>query len=564
MVAEPTDKPWLKGYRLGPYKLAHSLQPYPEGPVYKILDDSAASYPTHVAIDYKDKQITYQQLKLHVDKLATALTELGIKKGDKVTLLLPNCPQFIISDFAVSKVGAVSVPCSVLHKAPDLEWEVGESGSETVICQDDSLDLVNSVKPKTKLKNIIITSTRDYSPEESKTPERLPGSYHFRDLIAEHEPKPPQVEIDPMEDLAYLSFTGGSTGVPKGVMLTHYNRMTNILQAIPWFYAPLSVGIKGRASLLVPIPIFHAYGHWAVQSAIYWGLRILLVPDPRDTDTIVRLMQEHRPLMVFTVPTQLMRMAQKKIGRMPVMVMSAAAPLPQEIADAISADLMMPVSEGYGLTETSPITHVNLTAFSKITGFATSVKLSIGLPVPDTEVKIIDHAAGKECGVGEDGEIYLKGPQVMKGFWPTPGSGLEDGWLPTGDIGRMDEDGYFYIVDRVKDMANISGYKVYTTVIDDVLFQHPAVAMAVAIGIPDPERPGSERIKALLTLKEDYKGKVSAEDIIEHCQGKCPPYAVPKSVEFREDLYLTTTEKLFKRALRDEEVAKMKAAGLLK
>jgi len=564
MVAELADKPWLKGYRLGPYKLAHTLQPYPKRPVYKILDDSAAGYPTHVAIDYKDKRITYQELKLYVDKLATALAELGVKKGDKVTLILPNCPQYIISDFAVLKAGAAAVPCSILHKAADLEWEIGESGSETVICQEGSLDLVNSVKPKTKLKNIIITSTKDYSPEESKTPERLPGSYHLRDLITEHEPRPPEVEIDPMEDLSYISFTGGSTGVPKGVMLTHYNILTNILQGIPWIYAPLSTGMKGHASLFIPTPIFHLYGHWAMQSAIYWGLRILLVPDPRDTDTIVRLMQEHRPLMVFTVPTQLMRMAQKKIGRMPVLVMSAAAPLPQEIADAVSEELRMPVSEGYGLTETSPITHVNLTAFSKITGFAPSVKLSIGLPVPDTEVKIIDQDTGKECGVGEDGEIHLKGPQVMKGFWPTPGSGLVDGWLPTGDIGRMDEDGYFYIVDRVKDMVNISGYKVYTTVIDNILFQHPAVAMAVAIGIPDPERPGSERIKAFITLKEDYKGKVSASDIIEHCRDKCPPYAVPKFVEFREVLDLTVSEKLFKRVLRDEEVAKMKAAGLLK
>jgi len=564
MIVEVAEKPWFKGYRLGPYKLAKTLQPYPKAPIHKILDDSAASYSSHVAVDYKDKQITYQELKLYVDKLATALADFGVKKGDKVALVLPNCPQYIISDFAVLKIGAATVPCSVLNKAPDLEWEIGESGAETVICQDSSLDLVNSVKPKTKLKNMIITSTTDYSPEESKTPERMPGTYHLRDLIAEYKPQPPEVEIDSMEDLACIAFTGGSTGVPKGVMLTHYNRLANIVQGIPWAYAPLSAGIKGHASVLIPIPIFHAYGHWAVQSAIYWGLRILLVPDPRDTDTTVRLMQEHRPLLVFAVPTQLMRMAQKKIGRMPVLVMSAAAPLPKEIADAITEELMMPVAEGYGLTETSPITHMNLTAFSKITGFAPRVKLSIGLPVPDTEVKIIDRDTGEECGVGEDGEIYLKGPQVMKGFWPAPGSGLIDGWLPTGDIARMDEDGYFYIVDRIKDMVNISGYKVYTTVIDDILFQHPAVAMAVAIGIPDPERLGSERIKAFITLKEDYKGKVTAEDIIEHCRDRCPPYAVPKFIEFREDLYLTVTEKLFKKALRDEEIEKMKAAGLLK
>lgn len=556
-------RPWLKSYMLGPYKLAKTLEPYPKMPLYKILDWSAANYPSHVAVEYLGRQLRYNELKLSVDKLANALAELGVNKGSKVAVILPNCPQFIISDFAILKAGATVIPCSILHKALDLEYEIGTPGAETVICLEDSFGLINSIKDKTKLKNIIVTSIKDYSPEESQTPERLPGVYSFRDLIAEHEAKPPEVEIDPMEDLAYIQFTGGATGWPKAVMITHYSRLTNIMQGFAWAYAPLSAGIKGHCSLLIPVPVFHVYGHWATQASIYWGLRVILVANPRDTEAIIKLMQEHRPLLVIAVPTQLMRMVEKRIGRLPILVMSGAAPLPKEVADLVEKELMMPVSEGCGLTETGT-THLNLSAFSKITGFAPRVKLSIGVPIPDTEVRLVNLDTGKECAAGEDGELHIKGPQVMKGYWPTPGSGLVDGWLATGDIARMDEDGYFYIVDRIKDMANISGYKVYTEVIDEILFAHPAVSMAAAVGIPDPERPGSERIKAFIRLKEGYKGKVTVDEIIQHCKDKVPPYAVPKFVEFREDLPLTVTEKLFKRALREEEIRKMKERGELK
>ena len=215
------------------------------------------------------------------------------------------------------------------------------------------------------------------------------------------------------------------------------------------------------------------------------------------------------------------------------------------------------------MTEMGPITHVNISPFSKITGFMRAVKKgSMGLPVPDTEVKIMNLETGEEVPFGETGELYVRGHQLMKGYWPTPGNGItEDGWLPTGDIGKMDEDGFFYIVDRIKDMINVSGYKVYSGLVDNVLFEHPAVEVAAAIGIPDPDRPGSERIKAFVQLKKDYVGKVTAEDIIKHCKERLPPYSIPKFVEFRDDLPLTVSEKIFKKKLRDEEIAKMKGNG---
>jgi len=557
-----SDKPWLKNYRLGPWPLKKTLEPYPKMPLYKFLDDSAEAYPGQVAVEYLGRGISYRQLKLYVDKLANALAGLGVRKGDKVATVLPNCPQFIITDFAVSKTGATLVPCSTLHKVLDLEYEIGESGAETVVCSDEALSLVNSIKGKTRLRNMIVTSPMDYSMQEPEAKE-VPGAYQFKELIAEHEPDPPQVDIDPVEDLAYLSFTGGATGVPKGVMITHYNRACNIRQAL-WLLEPLWPGMKGKAASEVVIPLFHSYGHLGVQAAIALGLRILLVSDPRDIDQVINLLKENRPMLIYVVPTHLMRIAERKVGRLPVMFMSGAAPLPEEVFEAIKRDIMMPVSEGYGLTECGPLTHANLSTFSKITGFAPKEILGIGLPVPDTEAKIVDLDTGEELGAGQSGEIVIRGPQTMKGYWPTPGSGLdEDGWLHTGDIGRMDDNGYFVLEDRIKDMANISGYKVYTTEVDQILFKYPGVAMAAAVGVPDPERPGSERIKAFIRPKEEYRGKLSADEIIAYCREKLPPVAVPKYVEFRDELPLTVTQKIFKKALRDEEIAKMKEKGVL-
>jgi long-chain acyl-CoA synthetase len=276
------------------------------------------------------------------------------------------------------------------------------------------------------------------------------------------------------------------------------------------------------------------------------------------------LMNEYRPFLICMVPTQFLNLAQSetKIKRMPVMVVSAAAPLPTEVAKKIEKKIKMPVSEGYGLTEC--ISHINISVFSKITRFATSTIPGVGIPVPDTEVKLVDPETGKEVPFGDVGELWLKGPQVMKGYWPEPGSGLEDGgWLRTGDLCKMDENGYFYVVDRIKDMINISGMKVYSIEIDDLLFQNPAVAGAVTIGIPDSKRPGSERIKAFVRLKDDYKGKIGQQDIIDYCRERLAAYAVPKYVEFRDDLPMTVTEKYFKRALREEEIQKMQERGEL-
>lgn len=549
-------RPWLKSYKLGPFKLEESLEPYPEEPLFSFLDQSAERNPRSTAIDYFGLRISYSELKSYADSLANALVGLGVKKGDKVATILPTCPQHVISGFGIIKTGAAHVPCSVLHREAELEYEIGESGTETVICLEEQLHRIKKVQPKTKLKNIIVTSIREYTPEEQERKDLPEGTYGFRALIETHDPVPPVVEINPKEDLAYLAFTGGATGVPKGVMLTHYNRYVNTLQGMPWAMAKLEKSIRGKASTCITVPLFHSYGDACVMFSIYWGLRMILIQDPRDTEFIFKTLVENRPFLAAVVPTQLMKLRDMDLPRMPIQIMSGASHLPLEVRESISEKIKMPVSEGYGLTESGPMTHMDLTGFSKMTGFAAKQKYSIGIPIPDTDVKLVDEETGNNSPPGEPGHMYIKGPQIMKGYWPEAGSGLVDGWLPTGDVARMDEDGYFYLVDRIKDMANISGYKVYTSTIDDILHQHPAVMMAAAIGVPDPERPGSERIKAFVVIKEEFRGKVTEEELLELCREKCASYAVPRQIEFRDSLPLTVTEKIFKRLLREEEISK--------
>jgi long-chain acyl-CoA synthetase len=554
-----STRPWSREYRLGPYTLANTMEPYPEVPLYSFLDDTAKRHSRRSACLYLGKKMTWRELKDRVDRLATALADLGVSQGDKVATILPTSPQFVISDYAILKTGAAHVPCSLLHRQRDLVYEIGESGAETIICLDKSLELVKTVQPLTGLKTVIITSAGDFSAREPE-PEEEPGTYQLRHLIEEYDPAPPQIEVQPKEDLAVLVFTGGATGRPKGVMLTHYNLTTNVVQSLPWAMAPLESGLRGKSSALIGIPTFHALGHWAVRCAVYWGLQMILIPDPRDTDVIVEMLRQYRPFIATLVPTQYMRLIERKIGRTNTTFASGAAPLPPEVAKEFKQVTGMPISEGYGLTETSPATHLNLSSFSKITGFMPAEKLgSIGVPIADTEVKVVDALTGEDVPVGEVGEIYIRGPQVMKGYWPTPGEGLQDGWLPTGDLGRMEKDGYFYLVDRSKDMINVSGHKVYSTTVDEVLFEHPAVAMAVAIGIPDPDRPGSERVKAFVVPKDDHRESITADEIVAFCRERLPPYAVPKHVEFRDSLPLTVTEKLFKKQLRDEEIGKQES-----
>ena len=553
------EKPWLKSYKLGPYKLKESLEPYPKVPVFKALDDAAKNFPGQTAILFAGVEIRYRQLKRMVDKLASGLSNLGVEKGDRVCLFLPNCIEFILSDWAVMKTGAVVVPTSILRTEEGLAHEAGSSNSRVIICSETQLEKVLSIRDQTELEHILLTSQDGYGEPLQRT--SLPKGVHaLTDILEQGEEALPQVEIDPENDLCELGFTGGATGAPKGVMVTHANRYSCIMQALPWLMEPMLRGFVGKASVLVAVPLFHTYGHFVYQSAAYLGMRAIVLPDPRDTSLMAETIREFRPFLITGVPTQFMRIAQESLPRMNSMFLSGSAPLPLEVSKAIQEKTGMPISEGYGLTETSTVASMNVSAFSKITGFMQKAKFGIGIPTPDTECKLVNPESGKEVPLGEPGEIMLRGPQVMKGYWPEVGSGLTDtGWLHTGDIAVMDEDGYLQLVDRIKDMVNISGMKVYTTHVDEVLFAHPAVLMGATFGVPDPQVPGSERVMAVVQLKKEHRGTVSEADMIAYCKDKLPPYAVPKSIELRDELPLTVTEKVFKKALRDEALKRTQA-----
>ena len=556
------DRPWLKSYKLGPYTLAPSLEPYPEVPLFQALDETAKKYPAQTAILYEDRSTKYQVLKEQVDRLAAALASLGVQKSDRICLYLPNCPEFVLGYWATLKAGGAVVPTSILRTEEGLLHEVASSGSRWIFCREEKLERVLAVKERCGVEGVIVTSTDGYDVAEisGPLPERV---FELRQLLHLHDPRPPEVKIDPREDLCELAFTGGATGVPKGVMITHYNRLACCLQGLPWVMKPMLRAIAGKASALQVIPLFHAYGNYIHVSAIQMGLRLILLPDARDTERTVECIRTHRPFLIPGVPTQFMRMADAGLRRIPAMFLSGAAPLPWETAKAIREKTGMPISEGYGLTETSTIVTFNLSGFSKILGFVAKQKHGIGVPCPDTDCRLVDPATGAEVPEGEPGELLVRGPQVMKGYWPDSGSGLTpEGWLNTGDIAVMDEDGYFQIVDRIKDMVNVSGLKVYTTQVDEVLFQHPSVFMAAAFGVPDPDVPGSERLMAVIQLKDHARGVVTAEEIRAFCKLHLPPYSVPTFVEFRETLPLTVTEKVFKKALRDEALSKLREGRL--
>ena len=488
-------KPWLKNYDDGvPAEID-----YPEINLSKFLDDSAKDFGGRTAIWFMKNRISYKKFKNIADSLATALVNLGVKKGDVVAIMIPNFPQFLFSYYGILKAGAIITACSVLHTEHELAYQLNDTGAEIIIAHDSQLEKIRNIKDRTRLRHIIITNVMDYTPMANRNPPKITGAIQFLDLINETKANPPQFQTNAKEDVALLQYTGGTTGLPKGAMLTHYNLVSNCVAMNKWI---ANIARRGKDTALTNLPLFHIYGmQICMNMYIYSGTTIALNPDPRDHKSLFEIIKETRPAFFPGVPTTYMRLLERddledyaKYLKSIKVCNTGAAPMPPEVLKEFEKRTGAVIIEGYGMTETSPATLANPFSGKRKIG-------SVGLPIPDTEVKLVDtEDYTKIVKVGEEGEIMIKGPQVMKGYWNKPEETaiqLKGEWLLTGDIAKMDQEGYFFIVDRKKDMINVSGFKVYPREVEDVLFEYEAIENVAIIGLPDPELKMSEKVKVL-------------------------------------------------------------------
>jgi long-chain acyl-CoA synthetase len=533
---------------------------YPRIPLDGILRRSAERYPERPALVFYGRRTTYRQLDAGADAFAAGLRALGVKKGDRVVLHLPNVPHFPIAFFGILRAGAVVVQANPLLTARELGDMVEATGAETLVSLDIFWPTVEAVYQRGILGRAIIGDVKDALPfplsalyplkkrregRAWRIP-RLPWVHPFKGVAG--QPPEPGLDagVDPQEDVAVLQSTGGTTGTPKQATLTHHNLVANTLQTAAWF----SNAKAGGEVFLSVLPFFHVYGLTVdLLTPIQLGATLVLHPDPREVGHILKLMGKHRPTVFPGVPTLYVAINHHpRVGRYDLKsiraCISGAAPLPQGVRREFERLTGGRLVEGYGLSEASPVTHCNPL-------FGLVKDGTIGIPLPDTDAMVVDLKTGEELPQGEVGELCVRGPQVMKGYWNNPvetALALTDGWLHTGDIARMDEDGYFTIVDRKKDIIICGGYNVYPREVEEILFQHPAIKEAAAVGVPDEYR--GETVKAIVVLKEGMRA--SPDEIIAFCKEHLAPYKVPRTVEFAQDLPKTMVGKVLRRALREE------------
>ena len=541
-------KPWLKNYDLWAPAEINS----PNQPLYQILQLASGAYREKPAVAFMGAFIDFGEAKKLVDLLATALQKLGVVKGDRVGIMLPNCPQYLLSFFAVVRLGAIVVNVNPIYTPREVELVAKDSGMRAIIALDLLAPNIFGVRTNTAIEHVIVTSLLDYSATPDKAPPTPEGALSFKSLIGGvDEVDLPRVEIDPAEDVAVLQYTGGTTGVPKGAMLTHRNLYTNTLQSWSWA-GPLTR--QGDERYLMVIPYFHIYGQTVGLLLGAWN-GAMQIPIPKfDPNLLIEAIKQYKPTFFPGAPTLYISMLNhpeiKSCGLENVRRFnSGSAPLPLEVIERFEKMSGAMLYEGYGLTEASPTTHSTPTLAKRKIG-------SIGLPFPSTDCKIVDLETGERVvPVGEAGELCVRGPQVMKGYWNRPEEtaiALRDGWLYTGDVARMDEDGFFYIVQRKKDMIIVSGFNVYPNEVEDVLFTHPAVLEAAVIGVPDQYR--GEAVKAFITLRPG--ANATADEVIEFCRANLAKYKIPSLIEFMPSLPKSAVGKVLRRELREMEAKK--------
>ncbi|RJP26680.1 MAG: long-chain fatty acid--CoA ligase [Actinobacteria bacterium] len=567
------EKTWLDNY---PEGVPEEVE-LPDISLGQMLEKTAAKYPSNTAVIFINNRITYAKLDEMANRFAGVLKKLGVQKGDRVALQLPNTPQLVFAYYGTVKLGAVAVMFNPLYSPREIEHQLRDSGAKVMIILDLMWPMVKTALENAKPDHLIVTHVRDYlkfplnllEPIKAKKEGTrvevdmdaasygLKGMYELKELMAQASAQKPAVEIDPAEDLAVFQYTGGTTGVSKGAMLTHRNLVSNVHQCLAWF-----PDVKlGREIILCTLPFFHSYGMTVdMNFGVLSGATLVLIPNPRDLHMVIKAIDKHRPTLFPGVPAMYIALINNpdvKSGKMDVTsiraCLSGAAPLPVEVQQEFEKLTGGKLVEGYGLSESSPVTHANPLEGIRKAG-------SIGMPVPNTEVKVVDvEDRTKELPLGEIGELAVKGPQVMKGYWNMPEETENvmdaDGWLYTGDIARADETGFFYIVDRKKDMIIASGYNIYPRDVEEVIFEHPKVEDVAVAGVPDPKR--GETVKAYVVLREGETA--TEEDIIAFCRDKMSKYKVPTAVEFRAELPKTMVGKVLRRVLVEEEKKKLEA-----
>ncbi|EGL84114.1 AMP-dependent synthetase and ligase [Caldalkalibacillus thermarum TA2.A1] len=553
------QKPWLKHY---PPEIPASLE-YPDAVVPDLLKEAYEKKPDNIAIRFLGKQLTYAELYHAAVDCARALVKLGVKPGDRVSIMLPNCPQYVIAYYGIMMAGAIVVQTNPLYVERELEYQLNDAGAETIIALDLVYPKIAKVQSRTPLKNVIITSIKDYLPfpknvlyplvVKKKQGIQVQVDYgetvhHFKKWLKTGKDVPLNVSLSP-DEVALLQYTGGTTGTPKGVMLTHRNLVANIHQCKAWTYK----AEYGQERSLGIVPLFHVYGMTVVMNvSIALASTMILLPK-FDVDDTLKTIDKERPTLFPGAPTMYIAIINHPdVGKYDLSsikaCLSGSAPLPVEVKNKFEELTNGKLVEGYGLSETSPVTHANLIWGKNVVG-------SIGIPWPDTDVKVV-REDGSEAEVNEIGEIAIKGPQVMKGYWRRPEETektLKEGWLLTGDMGYMDEEGYFYIVDRKKDMIIAGGYNIYPREVEEVLYEHPAVQECAVIGVPDEYR--GETVKAFIVKKEGKE--VTEDELNEYCRSKLAAYKVPRIYEFRNELPKSMVGKVLRRVLAEEERKKV-------
>ncbi len=557
------SKPWLKHYHKD---VPHTAE-FSKKSLVDLFDETAKKYANQPAVIFYGNKITFKQLHDEVNRFATALSQMGVKKGDKVALYLLNSPQYVIAYFSILKVGGTVTPISPVYTSSEVKHQLTDSGAKTIVCQDILFENVN--KTGLKLDRVYLTGISDYLPtirrmigksvlrkafSELEVPipkfDESAGFYRMKELIKKTEPNPPAVEIDPTKDLASLPYTGGTTAQPKGVMLTH----ENLIACQAQIKASWPIIEEGKEIILAFLPFYHIYGQVVVMlNTMLMGGTLILFTTP-DIDDILYSMEKYQASTFFGVPTFFEYLKEyEKTDRVNwkrlKMITCGADTLHTTTLEGWTKRTGSVITEGYGMTETSGVSHVNPLGGSKPGSF--------GVPLPNVTAAIIDPDTNEFMPMGETGEMIINGPNIMQGYWKRDEDNKKtfldiDGmrFMKTGDLVRMDEEGYFIFYDRSKDLIKYKGYSVFAREIEEVLYKHPQIKAVGVIGVPDPKV--GQYIKANIVLNPEARGKVSEEDILNYCKENLAHYKVPKVIEFRGELPKTDVGKISRRELREE------------